>query len=64
MRIIINLMDKPSIDKLDRPAYRPGIKTSQCCHADVAVKYDGERAYYVCRKCRNECEVWHNDMRF
>lgn len=52
------------MDKLDRPAYRSGIKTSQCCHADVMVMYDGERAYYVCRSCRNECDVWHNDMRF
>jgi hypothetical protein len=55
-----NPMDNPSMDKLERSAYRPGIKTSQCCKADVAIMYDGERTFYLCVGCRNECDVWQN----
>jgi hypothetical protein len=57
-------MNNPSMDNLDRPACRPGIETSKCCQDDVRVMYDGARTFYACKNCRNECEVWHNDMRF
>jgi hypothetical protein len=57
-------MDNPSMDKLDRPAYRPGIKTSKCCQAIARLQCEEEGCYYICTACKERCEVWHNDMRF
>lgn len=50
-------MNNPSVDKLDRPACRPGIKTPKYSQDNVRVMYDGERTFYACKNCRNECEV-------
>jgi hypothetical protein len=61
MRIIITLMDNPSMDKLDRPAYHPRIKTSQCCQAEVRVRGDEEGpCYHVCTNCGDPRGVWKN----
>jgi hypothetical protein len=43
-------------------AYRPGIKTSKCCQADViiSVPLTDEEDYFICSECKNRCDVWHN----
>jgi hypothetical protein len=54
-------------DQLKRnPAFRPGIKTSKCCQADViiSVPLADEEDYFICSKCKNRCGVWQNDLRF
>jgi hypothetical protein len=41
-------------------AYRPGIKTSKCCQADVIISIPlaDEDNYYICSSCKKPCDVW------